>query len=82
MTDHTLLREEHVHAKWLMVSFVAFVLMCTAAQAESVFVKYRGEVDLAPFDCSGVDRSSLVQRVCYERRESYMIINLNGTYYH
>ena len=67
--------------KWLLVSFVASVLIGAAAHAESVFVKYRGEVDLAPFDCSGVDRSSLVRRVCYDRRESYMIINLNGTYY-
>ena len=27
-------------------------------------------------------RSSLVQRVCYDARERYMIINLSGTYYH
>jgi hypothetical protein len=53
-----------------------------AAQAEVVFVKYRGPVDLRPFTCETISRSSLVTRVCYDRRESYMIIGLQGTYYH
>ena len=51
-------------------------------QAETVMVKYRGPVDLAPFTCEFVQRSSLVQRLCYDNREQYVIVNLNGTYYH
>jgi hypothetical protein len=53
-----------------------------AAQAETVNVKYRGVVDLAPFQCESVSRSSLVTRVCYDRKEQYMVIGLQGTYYH
>ena len=59
-----------------------FATPSSTAQAENVRVKYRGVVDLAPFNCESVSRSSLVQRVCYDRRNSYMIINLSGTYYH
>jgi hypothetical protein len=53
-----------------------------AALAETVNVKYRGAVDLAPFQCESVSRSSLVTRVCYDRKEQYMVIGLQGTYYH
>lgn len=53
-----------------------------AAQAETVNVKYRGVVDLAPFQCESINRSSLVTRVCYDRKEQYMVIGLQGTYYH
>lgn len=53
-----------------------------AALAETVNVKYRGPVDLAPFQCESVSRSSLVTRVCYDRKEQYMVIGLQGTYYH
>lgn len=53
-----------------------------AANAETVNVKYRGVVDLAPFQCESMSRSSLVTRVCYDRKEQYMVIGLQGTYYH
>lgn len=52
------------------------------AHAETVNVKYRGVVDLAPFQCETINRSSLVTRVCYDRKEKYMVIGLQGTYYH
>jgi hypothetical protein len=45
-------------------------------------VKYRGPLDLAPFDCQDVTRSSLVNRVCYDKHEQYMIIKLRDTDYH
>jgi hypothetical protein len=63
---------------------IVAVLICVvnSARAETVNVKYRGPVDLKPFACETVARSSLVRRVCYDRREQYMIISLNGTYYH
>lgn len=56
--------------------------LSTAVLAEVVNVKYRGAVDLAPFQCESVNRSSLVTRVCYDRKEQYMVIGLQGTYYH
>lgn len=53
-----------------------------AQAGEVVMVKYRGSVDLAPFACEFVQRSSVVQRLCYDKREQYVIVNLSGTYYH
>lgn len=50
--------------------------------AESVYVKYRGEVDLAPFACEWVSRSSVFKRLCYDQKEQYVIVQLTGTYYH
>src|SRR5262249_11423304 len=61
---------------------LGLLALAPTAQAEVVFVKYRGPVDLAPFQCESVTRSSLVRRVCYDQQEQYMIINLNGTYHH
>jgi hypothetical protein len=49
---------------------------------ETVNVKYRGEVDLAPFDCEWVTGSSVVNRLCYDSKEQYVIVSLGGIYYH
>jgi len=49
---------------------------------EIVYVKYRGPVNLAPFNCEWVTRSSVVERLCYDPKEQYVIVNLGGTYYH
>jgi hypothetical protein len=51
--------------------------MGSAAHAETVEVKYRGSVDLTPFACDTVTRSSFVQRVCYDEKNAYMLINLS-----
>jgi hypothetical protein len=60
-----------------------FLFLLTAeGQSETVDVKYRGPVDLKTFECRDTPRSSFIQRVCYDKRQSYMIINLKGTYYH
>jgi hypothetical protein len=54
----------------------------SGALAESVSVKYRGEVDLKPFVCTDIMRSSFISRVCYDSGNDYMLISLNGIYYH
>jgi hypothetical protein len=51
-------------------------------QSRTVCVKYRGEVPLASFACTSVDRSNVVKRVCYDSKNRYMVLNLTGTYYH
>jgi hypothetical protein len=51
------------------------------AFAETVDVKYRGAVELQPFVCTDTPRSSFIQRVCYDKAQSYMLINLKGAYY-
>ncbi len=58
------------------------VLIATPASSETVDVKYHGVIDLKPFACTDTPRSSFIQRVCYDKAESYMLINLRGTYYH
>jgi hypothetical protein len=60
-----------------------FLLVFTAeVRSETVDVKYRGPVDLKTFDCRDTPRSSFIQRVCYDKAQSYMLINLRGTFYH
>jgi hypothetical protein len=58
------------------------LLAATPAISETVNVKYRGVVDLKPFTCAVTPRSSFIQRVCYDKAQSYMLIDLRGTYYH
>ena len=66
--------------------FVLIVAVGGAAafgvRSEVVQVKYRGEVDLKPFSCTDIERSSFIKRVCYDDANQYMLISLNGTYYH
>ena len=61
---------------------VLSLLISASARAESVTVKYRGVVDLKPFSCTDTPRSSFIQRVCYDKAQSYMLINLRGVYCH
>lgn len=53
----------------------------TPARAETVFVKYRGPVKLDSFRCTDTS-SSLVHRICYRADQQYLVVLLNGTYYH
>src|SRR5262245_3724385 len=64
-----------------ILSVLLIVFMCPTARAESVYVKYRGPVDLRPFTCTNTV-SSFVNRICYDKANSYMLILLNGTWYH
>lgn len=63
---------------------LASILAIAAKQvsAETVFVKYRGEVSLDTFDCAPIKESSLIKRLCYDEARSYLVVQLKGTYYH
>jgi hypothetical protein len=78
--------ERRMRTRSAMLAVVMFVFGLydahSLARAESVYVKYRGEVDLAPFDCTDITGSSFIYRVCYDEANEYMLINLRGTYYH
>jgi KTSC domain len=50
------------------------------ADAEIVNVEYRGAVDLKPFVCQDVTRSSLVSRVCYDAANQTMIVQVKTAY--
>jgi hypothetical protein len=68
-----------------VVSIVVAVLGGGASHtvlAETVVVKYRRPVDLSHFSCPATKSSSLVQRLCYDAREKYLLVSLNGVYYH
>ena len=63
-------------------TFLILVLFTAEVRSETVDVKYRGPVDLKTFECRDINRSSFIQRVCYDKAQSYMVISLKGTYYH
>jgi KTSC domain-containing protein len=64
------------------LAFVTALLLSTSAYAETVDVKYRGSVDLKPFTCQSITKSSFVNRICYDVANQYMLILLKDTYYH
>jgi hypothetical protein len=64
-----------------ILTVLAMVVLYARAEAETVNVKYRGPVDLKPFTCTNMV-SSFVNRVCYDKANSYMLILLKNTWYH
>ena len=48
--------------------------------AETVDVKYRGVIDLKPFACQDITRTSLVNRACYDAASRSMIVQVNAVY--
>jgi hypothetical protein len=64
------------------VTALLFLLVTGDVHSETVDVKYRGKVDLKTFECRDTPRSSFIQRVCYDKAQTYMLINLRGTFYH
>ncbi|HMM90512.1 KTSC domain-containing protein [Bradyrhizobium sp.] len=63
---------------------IAFILalLFTAPweEAETVAVKDRGLVDLAPFACQDVTRSSVISRVCYDGQSQRMLVQRHAVY--
>lgn len=57
---------------------VALLLITAEVRSETANVKYRGPVDLTTFACADTPRSSFIQRVCYDKAQNYMLINLRG----
>jgi len=48
--------------------------------SDAVDVRDRGIVDLKTFDCRDINRSSLIQRVCYDRAQSYLLVSIKNVY--
>ena len=63
---------------------IAFILalLFTAPweAAEIVEVKDHGPVDLAPFNCQDVTRSSVISRVCYDGKSQRMLVQRHTVY--
>jgi hypothetical protein len=64
------------------VTALVLLFLTAEVHSETADVKYRGPVDLKSFACTDTPRSSFIQRVCYDEPQSYMLINLRGTFYH
>ena len=56
------------------------LLLTAPLGSETVDVRDRGPVDLATFECRDINRSSLIQRVCYDRARHYLIVGIRGSY--
>jgi hypothetical protein len=60
-------------------SLIAF-LLTTPVGSETVEVRDRGTIDLANFECRDINRSSLIQRVCYDSARRTLIVGIKGGY--
>lgn len=81
-----LLRKTQVNMKLThMLSVIHILVFGIAANsnaiAETVYVKYRGVVNLDKFVCYNPS-SSLVHRICYRENNQYLVVLLKQTYYH
>lgn len=75
--------EPHMTRRFTAVMACISILLYLGnpAIAESVSVKGRGMVDLAPFKCQNHTQSGFITRVCYDARSRYMLIGFeDGTY--
>jgi hypothetical protein len=50
-------------------------------EAEIVDVKDRGAVDLKPFNCQDITRSSVISRVCYDTESRRMLVQRHAVYH-
>ena len=55
-------------------------LLTTPVVSESIDVGSRGSVDLSGFECRDITRSSILQRVCYDRSQRRLIVAVKGAY--
>lgn len=60
---------------------VAIVSTFSWADSKVVEVERGDLVDLKPFVCQDITRSSLISRVCYDRSNRHMLIQLGAAYH-
>jgi hypothetical protein len=64
-----------------IITLLILLSIIGVSSAESVYVKYQGNVSLDNFNCTNTI-SSFVNRVCYEEQDNYVVVLLGSTYYH
>lgn len=64
----------------VVVLLVAALANAAWAEADIVEVQNRGPVDLAPFTCTDITRSTMIDRVCYDASRQYAVIEVQSTY--
>lgn len=60
--------------------FLALLLTSPWEEAEVVDVRDRGAVDLKPFNCHDITRSSVISRVCYDPESRRMLVQRHAVY--
>ncbi len=65
----------------LLFALITSFSGATWADAETIDVKYYGKLDLAPFACTEVTRSSFINRACYDKANQFMVVQLRTLYY-
>ena len=55
-------------------------LLATPVVSETIDVSGRSTVDLNSFECRDISRSSILQRVCYDRAQRRLIVAVKGAY--
>ena len=66
-----------------MVRAAAAILMhllATPVVSETVDVGGRSSVDLNSYECRDITRSSILQRVCYDRAQRHLIVAVKGAW--
>lgn len=63
------------------LGLLAILASFSWTDSEIVEVAYRDPVDLKPFICQDITRSSVVSRVCYDKPNRYMLVQLGATYH-
>ena len=59
---------------------IALLLAPPWEVAESVDVRYLGSVNLKSYICQDITRSSLIERVCYDEANRYMVVRRNAVH--
>jgi len=63
------------------IAFILALLFTSPREeAEVVEVRDRGAVDLKPFDCQDVTRSTVISRVCYDAESRRMLVQHHALY--
>ena len=63
------------------IAFIlALIFTAPWQEAEVVDVKDRGAVDLKPFNCQDITRSSVISRVCYDAQSRSMLVQRHAVY--
>ena len=60
---------------------LALLFTANWQETEAVDVRDRGPVDLKPFTCQDVTRSSVISRVCYDTESRRMLVQRHAVYH-
>ena len=63
-----------------LVFILALLFTAPWEEAEIVDVKDLGAVDLKPFNCQDITRSSVISRVCYDIENQRMLVQRHAVY--